>query len=379
MAKSVLLICGTLNQTTQMHQIASELPGYEHHFTPYYGDVLLDLATRLGLCEFTVMGEKLARRTLEYLERHNLRIDHKGKGREHDLVITCSDLVVPKNIRDKNLVLVQEGMTDPENLMYHFVKRVGFLPRWLASTAANGLSQHYDYFCVASHGYRDLFLKKGARPEKIVVTGIPNFDNCARFLDNDFPHRGYVLVCTSDARETFKIDFRKRFIKRAVEIAAGRQLIFKLHPNEKVKRATAEINKYAPGSLVYPTGHTEQMIANCDVLITQYSSTTYVGLALGKEVHSYFDLDELRRLLPLQNRSGARNIAEVCRRLIEGEPVTADLKFEDARAESSETDLPLPPETGGLDRASKASGTPLDLEGPDWGSGTKMELSGAEL
>ncbi|MGH9827404.1 MAG: hypothetical protein ACREDR_29600, partial [Blastocatellia bacterium] len=279
MAKSVLLICGTLNQTTQMHQIANELPGYEHYFTPYYGDVVLGLATRLGLAEFTVMGEKLAHRCLEYLERHKLTIDHKGKSREHDLVITCSDLVVPKNIRDKNLVLVQEGMTDPETLMYHIVKRVRFLPRWLASTAATGISKHYDYFCVASHGYRDLFVSKGAQREKLVVTGIPNFDNCARFLNNDFPHRGYVLVCTSDARETFKIDRRKRFIQRAVAIAAGRQLIFKLHPNEKVARATAEVNKHAPGALVYSTGNTEEMIANCDVLITQYSSTTSVGLA----------------------------------------------------------------------------------------------------
>ncbi len=28
------------------------------------------------------------------------------------------------------------------------------------------------------------------------------------------------------------------------------------------------------------------MIANCDVLITRYSSTVFVGLALGKETHS---------------------------------------------------------------------------------------------
>ena len=30
-------------------------------------------------------------------------------------------------------------------------------------------------FCVASEGYRDLFISKGVKPEKIYVTGIPNF------------------------------------------------------------------------------------------------------------------------------------------------------------------------------------------------------------
>jgi hypothetical protein len=33
-------------------------------------------------------------------------------------------------------------------------------------------------------------------------------------------------------------------------------------------------------------------------------------------VHSYYDADELRRLLPLQNRSAARNVAAVCRELL---------------------------------------------------------------
>ena len=37
------------------------------------------------------------------------------------------------------------------------------------------------------------------------------------------------------------------------------------------------------------------------MLITQVSSVTFVGLALGKEVHSGLDLPQLRRLLPLQN------------------------------------------------------------------------------
>jgi hypothetical protein len=59
------------------------------------------------------------------------------------------------------------------------------------------------------------------------------------------------------------------------------------------------------------------MIANCDVLITRYSSTVFVGLALGKETHSDYPMDELRRLLPVQNRCAAVNIANVCRQVLE--------------------------------------------------------------
>ena len=59
------------------------------------------------------------------------------------------------------------------------------------------------------------------------------------------------------------------------------------------------------------------MIANCDVLITRFSSTAFVGLALGKETYSDFDMDELRRLMPVQNGSAAFNIANVCRRFLE--------------------------------------------------------------
>ncbi len=110
-----------------------------------------------------------------------------------------------------------------------------------------------------------------------------------------------------------------------VAIAGGRPIIWKLHPNEKAARARAELAALAPHAQVFDTGNAEEMIANCDVLVTQFSSTAYVGLALGKEVHSYFDIDELRRLCPVQNgRTSAKRIADVCRQLL-GLPETSRL------------------------------------------------------
>ncbi len=85
---------------------------------------------------------------------------------------------------------------------------------------------------------------------------------------------------------------------------------------EEFQRRTAEIKKLAPDALVYTSGSAEEMIANSDVLITSYSSTIYVGLALGKEVYSVLDMDELQQLTPVQNRCAAKHIADVCRELI---------------------------------------------------------------
>jgi hypothetical protein len=247
---------------------------------------------------------------------NKLKPDIGGRDRHYELVITCSDLIIPRNILNSKIILVQEGMTDPENIMYHLVKTVK-LPRWLASTSMTGLSHNYDYFCVASEGFKNLFINKGVDERKIIVTGIPNFDNCEQYLNNDFPYRGYVLAATSDSRETYKIENRKKFIYKVNEIAKERQIIFKLHPNELTERAKEEINKYSPGAIVFSKGNTEHMVANCSSLVTKYSSCAFVGLALGKEVYSEFSIEELKRLLPLQNGGkSAFNISHTARLLL---------------------------------------------------------------
>ncbi len=313
----VLFICGSLNQTTQMHKIAAEMEACDGVFTPYYADGLLEAARRLGLVEFTILGEKLRRRCLAYLEKHALPLDVGGAAGGYDLVVSCSDLIMPGNIRRGPVVVVQEGLLDRAGASFHLCRALPFLPLWLAGTSTTGLSRRYERFCVASDGYREVFLRRGVPRGRMVVTGIPNFDDCARYVQNTFPHRHYVLVCSSDARETFKRHDRPAFLARCLEIAAGRPLIFKLHPNERVERAAREIHAVAPQALVFPTGSAEEMIANCDVLVTQYSSTALVGLALGKEVHADVDVEHLRSLVPVQDGGAARRIAAVCRDVME--------------------------------------------------------------
>jgi hypothetical protein len=315
--RRVLFIGGSLNQTTQLHEVARELPECEARFSPFYGDTVVEVMRHLGLIEMSIAGNKRRGWCLQYLKDHGLAVDMNGREGDYDLVVHCTDLVVPRNVRGVPMVVVQEGILDPPGWMAHLCKRVRWLPRALAGTSLTGQSGLFDRFCVASEGYRDFFEAQGIDPRKLVVTGIPNFDDCRRYHQNDFPHHGYVLVCTSDARETFKRDDRAGLVRRALALAAGRQLVFKLHPNEDHPRATAEIHAIAPDALVLASGSAEEMIANAEVVMTQWSSTAFVALALGKEVHSNFPLEELRRLVPIQNGGrAAQNIARVCREIL---------------------------------------------------------------
>lgn len=315
--KRILFICGSINQTTQLHQVAQHLKEYDQAFTPFYCHGIDRLYRKLGWMEYTIIGKKLSGRCRDYLNDNNLPIDEEGRHGPYDLVVTCTDVYLQSNIRKNRILVVQEGITDPKTFAYYLVTRLRFLPRWIAGTAATGLSNAYRKFCVASEGYRDYFVANGADAKKIIVTGIPNFDNCEKFRDNNFEHSGYVLVCTSPLREIFRGEDRVSFIKKAVEIANGRPLFFKLHPNENAERAIHEINEYAPGAKVFTTGSAEEMIANCDELITRFSSTAFVGMALGKPTHSDFDMDHMRKLMPIQNQNAAANIANVCRELLE--------------------------------------------------------------
>jgi len=204
----VLFICGSLNQTTQMHQIARHLPELDPYFTPFFCDGIPEQMRRLGLLDRTIAGWRWRKVCMRYLRAHGLALDFEGRqrGQDHDLVVSCTDLFVPRWVQDRPLVIVQEGITDPERFWYWTRKVLPFIPRWAAGTAFSGTSNLYDRFCVASEGYRDHFVSRGADPARLRVTGIPNFDDCRRYHQNAFPHRGYLLVCTSDARETMKLD-----------------------------------------------------------------------------------------------------------------------------------------------------------------------------
>jgi hypothetical protein len=320
--KKILFLVGSPNQTTQMHQIASALSEYDCYFSQLYSThPLIKWGVKRGLFDNTILAGKFKQQSDQYLKEHRLRNDYAASVYTHtyELVVCCSDLLVDPSIRTRKTVFVQEGMTDPVTpwaRIVHFLK----LPALVAmNTAFNGSGNKCDIYCVASEGYKQQFIKYGTEARRILVTGIPNYDDIQALRFNNFPHSDYVMVATSDIRETYKNENRKEFIRNCVTIANGRQLLFKLHPNEDRQRAIEEIKAYAPSNtLIYTEGNTGEMIANSDELITQYSTVVYIGIALGKKVHSYFDVEELKRLAPLQNNgTSAITIADVCRRYLE--------------------------------------------------------------
>lgn len=321
MRKKILFIVGSVNQTSQMHQISAQLADdYDCWFSQFYADsALINWGIRQGWLDHTVLAGKFRSDAEAYLREHKQKIDYQAKKNQYDLVVACSDLLVPKAIQTTRSIWVQEGMVDEVTWLTKIVKALR-LPRYFSvGTSLNGASNLCDVYCAASEGYKSFFTKMGTDASKIIVTGIPNFDNVQQFLTNDFPYHDYVMVATSDIRETFRSDDRLTFIRKAVEQANGRRLLFKLHPNEELERAEAEIRQIAPAdTLVFQRGNTNEMIANCAELITQFSTVVYVGMALGKPVSSYFDIDELRRLTPIQNDgTSAQNIARICRDFIE--------------------------------------------------------------
>ena len=305
-----------------MHKIASHLSEYDCYFSQIYDKAPhIQLAIKAGLLEKTIISGPLKQRSEEYLKENMLKNDYAGSvyDNKYDLAVLCTDLIIPNELRKIKTIFVQEGMTDMLTKWGRIVKALGLPPYMALDTSLNGSSNRCDVYCVASQGYKNYFSSMGTDESKLIVTGIPNFDNVKEYMNNDFPLKHYVMVATSDIRECFGIDNRKKFIADAVSIAAGRQLLFKLHPNEIVKRAVKEIKDNTPAdTIIYTTGNANHMIANCDELITQYSTLVYVGIVLGKKVHSYFDVEQLKRLVPEQNDGvSAKNIAWVCRNYVE--------------------------------------------------------------
>ena len=316
MRKKILFITGSVNQTSQMYQIAGHLHDFDCWFSQVFPDTpfLRAVLKYTSIAGTTVLSPHFRAKAESYLIENNCRIDYGGDNNRYDLVVNCTDMIVAKKFRQTKTVWVQEGMIDKPSLLTGLVKAIGVAPYFTGDTSLNGQTNVCDIYCAASVGYKNYFANNGTDAAKLIVTGIPNYDNQAQFMDNDFPFHNYVMVATSDMRETYRFENRPAFIKRAVKIADGRQLLFKLHPNEKTDRAEAEIRKHAPaGTLIYSAGNTSQMIANCCELVTQYSTVVYTGIALGKKVHSYFDTEELNRLAPVQNGgTSAKNIAQVC-------------------------------------------------------------------
>ncbi len=321
MRRKILFLTGSINQTSQMYQIAQELPDYECWYSQmFYDDWFVNLLIKhTAAADTTVMGKPIRAKAEEYLRQRNCRIDYMARKNQYDLVLFCSEMMMTPRMAKHKTIWVQEGMTDKYTTWSRIVQKMRLPSLLTFDTSLNGSLNLCDVYCAASEGYKRYFAEHGVEESKIFPTGMLNFDDIQCFKRNDFPYRDYVMVATTDMRETYRPEDRVGFIRKTVQLAGGRQMLFKLHPNEKFDRAKAEIEQNTPpGTLIFQSGVTNEMIANCSELITQYSSVVYAGIALDKKVHSYFDLEQLKNLAPIQNGgTTARNIAHICRNFVE--------------------------------------------------------------
>jgi len=321
--KKILFIIGSPNQTTQMYQIQTHLKDeFDCYFTQFFpSDWMMHTTLRLGTLEHTIISGKFKQMGEKFVRDHGLKYDYAGEtlGNKYDLIFLCTDMSYPKICKESKTIWVQEGMTDPVNSWAKFIKKMKFPGYMALKTSLNGSANKADIYCVASQGYKDYFSAMGTDKDKIAVTGIPNYDNATDFLNNDFPYKDYVLVCTSDIREQRFSEDRIGFIQKCLEIANGRPLFFKLHPNEEWDRAYKEIIDHCPeNTMVFQEEDTNHMIANCSELITQYSTVVYIGIALGKPVHSYFNIEVLKKQLPIQNDgTSSQSIAALAKEFVD--------------------------------------------------------------
>ncbi len=113
MGKKILFIGGTLNQNTMVHRVAEALQDCECWFTPFYGDGLLEWMAKQGLLEFSILGRQQQQAGVDYFQKKGLLLDVGGKRHNYDLVVMANDAFLPKNVRFKKIILVQEGMASP--------------------------------------------------------------------------------------------------------------------------------------------------------------------------------------------------------------------------------------------------------------------------
>src|ERR1700744_3967412 len=131
--RKILFITGSLNQTSQMHQIARELPEFDCWFSQLFTDSPLGnfIIKHTPLFDNTVMGGQFRKNSEQYLRDNNLQIDYRALKNEYELVVYCADMLVPKRMRQYKTVWVQEGMTDRFTIIGKIVKKLGlpgFIP-----------------------------------------------------------------------------------------------------------------------------------------------------------------------------------------------------------------------------------------------------------
>jgi hypothetical protein len=106
--KNILFLTGSINQTTQMHAIASHLTNHHCFFSQFFSDdFFISKAIELGILDTTIMGKPLRQKAESYLRENQLIEDYQAKNNTYDLVVFCSDMLFPKKFVNTKTIWVQ--------------------------------------------------------------------------------------------------------------------------------------------------------------------------------------------------------------------------------------------------------------------------------
>src|SRR5271170_2265140 len=124
MRKRILFITGSINQTSQMHQISKYLDEYDCWFSQLFPDTpFLNLVVKYTpLAKGTVLTGQFKDRSEMYLIQHDLQIDYGGNKHNYDLIVNCTDMIVAEKFRKTKTIWVQEGMIDRRTIRSRIVK-----------------------------------------------------------------------------------------------------------------------------------------------------------------------------------------------------------------------------------------------------------------
>ncbi len=312
-----LFVCTTKYNASVLKLVANELPDWDCYFTPTYSTptVTYRFLRRTRLIDRTPLSNEFQARVLTGMQGLGLRLD-LDRTRRYDLIVLGNDFFIPQNLRHfRPKVLVQEGWVWP----FSWRRRIGralHIPPLLIGANGAGLSGCYDYFCVASTGYRDLFSRSGVHHERMIVTGLPLLDNIVTDLApmrDASSESHFVLLATHPGREYFEGEKRRNLLLKTRRIARGRPIVVKFHPHEDTDRAAKEVRSWMPEATISTEPDIRRLISNCSELVTTYSTVIFYALALNKPVHCSYPIRKVTQLVPEQNHEAAQRIASVCR------------------------------------------------------------------
>src|SRR5260221_12245467 len=124
MRRKILFITGSINQTSQMHEISKHLQQYDCWFSQLFPDTafLKAIIKHSPLAVGTVLAPHFRIKSESYLRQHGLKIDYEGNKNKYDLVVYCTDMVVADKFKQTKTIFVQEGMTDKRTFLTDIVK-----------------------------------------------------------------------------------------------------------------------------------------------------------------------------------------------------------------------------------------------------------------